>query len=243
MTPTLCIDAGHGGHDSGAVGPSGLLEKDVALNVAMLLELQLRGECGIIFTRQTDAFVSLSERAAIANRASADAFLSIHCNSGPPNQGEGFEVWTSPGQTASDWFATDLFNPYAEQFPTKAKRMDLSDKDPDKESKFTVLVKTNMAAALFELEFIHTLPGEEWLANEGNQYRMAEALAWGVRRYLKLGTKAVTPPEPVAQGVTPTLPATLLAVEGLAALGRWSGKVETATVEFRSELEAIFRKS
>jgi N-acetylmuramoyl-L-alanine amidase len=248
MTPTVCIDAGHGGHDSGAVGPTGLREKDVALKVALMVGAILQDWCRVIYTRHNDSFVALDARANFANRQGADIFVSIHCNSGPPGQGSGFETWTSPGQTASDWLATDIFNAYGEEFPTLGRRMDLTDGDPDKEASFAVLRLTKMAAVLHELEFIHTERGEAWLANPENQRRAAESISRGIRKYLKLGTQAVTPPAPVAMpvGETPTLlggERKLLEIEALAAFDRLKQSQAKAEQTFRTELEAIFRKS
>lgn len=233
MTPTLCIDPGHGGHDPGALGPRGLEEKFVALQVGLMLRELLKDECRVIMTRETDVFLTLSERASFANRNGADAFLSIHCNSGPKGLGAGFEVWTAKGQTASDWFATDLFNGFGQRFPAAPKRMDMSDGDVDKESPFTVLTATKMAAALFELEFIHTERGEDILRSMDNQRLMASALAAGVRKYLKLGTGLVTPPAPEQPP---------LEVEMLAILSRAELKSRTAFETARTELEALFRK-
>jgi N-acetylmuramoyl-L-alanine amidase len=250
MTPTVCLDAGHGGHDSGAVGPTGLREKDVALDVVLMIGEILKGTCKVIYTRRTDVFIELHERAAMANRGAADIFVSIHCNSGPPGQGAGFETWTAPGQTASDWLATDVFNQYGEEFPALGRRMDLADGDVDKEASFAVLRLTRMAAVLHELEFIHTERGEAWLRDEGNQERAAKAIARAILKYLKLGTQAVTPPVDAEEVSEPAaiqpLPGQrkLLEIEGLAAaLDRWNGKVGAATAEFRTELEAIFKKS
>jgi N-acetylmuramoyl-L-alanine amidase len=82
---TVVIDPGHGGHDSGCIGSSSY-EKHVALAVSLKLgELSDKHFPGIrvIYTRKTDVFVELHERAAIANRAHADLFICIHCNSGP----------------------------------------------------------------------------------------------------------------------------------------------------------------
>jgi N-acetylmuramoyl-L-alanine amidase len=242
LTPTACIDAGHGGHDPGAVGPNGLQESMVALKVAQRVGKILAGKCHVIYTRQTDVFIPLAERAAMANRQNADVFVSIHCNSGPPNEGKGFEVWTFPGQTASDWLATDLFNCYAAEFPTLIKRMDVSDGDVDKESKFTVLHRTNMAAALFELEFIHTNGGEAWLGNPENQERAAQAIANGIIKYLKLDTKAVTPPEPEPVPDVPIRTRTPVEIEAFAAFDRLKDHTALGLQTFRTELEAIFHK-
>lgn len=177
------IDAGHGGKDSGAVGPNGLRESDVALSVALLLGSQLVGDFKVLYTRKTDVFMELGARATAANDAQADAFISIHCNSGPPNQGEGFEVYTTPGLTASDALATDVFLSWAAWFPLAVKRMDISDGDPDKEANFAVIKRTNMRAVLFELDFIHTHIGEQLLGATAFQVKAAKALAAGLRKH------------------------------------------------------------
>ncbi len=178
---SITLDPGHGGKDSGAVGPSGLREKDVVLNVTTRLALMLRA-AGIAVkeTRMDDRFLELRERADIANKAGTDLFLSVHCNSGEPGKGEGFEVFTTPGNTGSDRFATKLFLEYAKAFPGKRKRVDTADGDVDKEANFAVLRQSDMPAALFELEFIHTAAGEAFLRDPANQERMAEALCDGV---------------------------------------------------------------
>lgn len=79
---TVVIDAGHGGKDTGCLGKSSR-EKDIALNIALKLgsyiEQNIEG-VKVIYTRKTDTFVELHERAAIANRNKADLFISIHCN-------------------------------------------------------------------------------------------------------------------------------------------------------------------
>lgn len=80
---TVVIDAGHGGKDTGALGAISK-EKDLNLTVALLAGDYIRKnlpDVKVIYTRERDVFVSLSERAAIANRNNADVFISIHCNS------------------------------------------------------------------------------------------------------------------------------------------------------------------
>ncbi|MET0591903.1 MAG: N-acetylmuramoyl-L-alanine amidase [Polyangiaceae bacterium] len=78
----VAIDAGHGGSDPGAIGPTGLKEKDVTLAIAHLVAPMLSNELGILtmLIRDDDRFVPLDERAARANAFHADLFISIHCN-------------------------------------------------------------------------------------------------------------------------------------------------------------------
>ncbi len=91
----IVIDAGHGGHDSGTLGPHGLEEKNVVLDVALRLGKLLQQRLGVqvIYTRRTDTFIPLQERTAIANRAHADLFLSIHANSSPEPEVRGVETY------------------------------------------------------------------------------------------------------------------------------------------------------
>src|SRR5437016_1880111 len=80
----IVIDAGHGGHDTGTIGPTGLMEKDLCLDVALrlgkIIQQRLPG-ADVVFTRSDDTFIPLEERTHIANEAKADMFISIHANS------------------------------------------------------------------------------------------------------------------------------------------------------------------
>jgi N-acetylmuramoyl-L-alanine amidase len=91
----IVIDAGHGGHDSGALGPGGLEEKDVVLDVALRLGKLLKERLGadVIYTRDDDTFIPLETRTAIANKAQADLFLSIHANSSTDPTVRGVETY------------------------------------------------------------------------------------------------------------------------------------------------------
>jgi N-acetylmuramoyl-L-alanine amidase len=91
----VVIDAGHGGHDTGTIGPGGLAEKDVVLDIALRLgnELQQRLGVQVIYTRTGDVFIPLEQRTAMANNAQADLFISIHGNSSPESNVRGVETY------------------------------------------------------------------------------------------------------------------------------------------------------
>jgi N-acetylmuramoyl-L-alanine amidase len=93
---TIVLDAGHGGHDTGAVGPGGLMEKDVAMDVtrrvASLLEERAPGT-KVLLSRSGDYFVPLRDRTSFANRERADLFVSIHANAHREVASEGVEVY------------------------------------------------------------------------------------------------------------------------------------------------------
>jgi len=102
----VVIDAGHGGSDPGAIGPSGLREKDVTLSIAKSVAPLVAKDLGaeVRLTRAHDAFVSLEERAAAGNAFEADVFLSIHCNAAEAKSRRGVEMYVL--DTARDELAT-----------------------------------------------------------------------------------------------------------------------------------------
>ncbi len=91
----IVIDPGHGGHDTGTIGPTGLMEKDVVLDVALRLAKLLHERLGaeVILTRSTDVFIPLEERTAIANEKGADLFISIHANASHDESARGIETY------------------------------------------------------------------------------------------------------------------------------------------------------
>jgi N-acetylmuramoyl-L-alanine amidase len=91
----IVIDAGHGGHDTGTIGPNGLLEKDLVLDVSLRLGRMLKGKMGadVIYTRDDDTFVPLETRTAIANQQQADLFISVHANSSQDPSARGVETY------------------------------------------------------------------------------------------------------------------------------------------------------
>jgi N-acetylmuramoyl-L-alanine amidase len=100
----IVIDPGHGGHDSGTLGPGGIEEKDVVLDVALRLGALLKQKLGadVIYTRDDDTFIPLETRTAIANKAQADLFISIHANSSPDPSARGVETYYLNFTTSAD---------------------------------------------------------------------------------------------------------------------------------------------
>lgn len=92
---TIVIDPGHGGEDTGAIGPSGVKEKDITLALAKRLEDIIVGhlKVKVVLTRRDDTFLPLEERTAIANRNKADLFISIHTNAAFRQGASGVETF------------------------------------------------------------------------------------------------------------------------------------------------------
>jgi N-acetylmuramoyl-L-alanine amidase len=99
----IVIDAGHGGKDTGAIGPAGTREKDVVLAIARKLEGMIRAEPGMraVLTRQGDQFVQLAERADISRREHADLFVSLHADAYVNAEAKGSSVFTLSNHGAS----------------------------------------------------------------------------------------------------------------------------------------------
>jgi N-acetylmuramoyl-L-alanine amidase len=91
----IVIDPGHGGHDTGTIGPTGLREKDVVLDVGLRLKklLEHKVGCDVVMTRSDDTFIPLEERTAIANEKAADLFVSIHANASRDRSARGIETY------------------------------------------------------------------------------------------------------------------------------------------------------
>ena len=115
----IILDAGHGGEDPGAVGPDGVMEKDITLSIVKRLKalLDRDGSYETILTRSNDTFVPLVERTNLANEKKADLFISVHCNASPNRGSTGFEVYfLSENASDSEAQATAIFENSAVHF-------------------------------------------------------------------------------------------------------------------------------
>lgn len=184
----MCDDAGHGGRDPGAIGPTGLKEKDITLPVTKKVAAYLASTgWNIKLTREDDRHLGLTNvsdlaaRVKVAEDFKADLFLSIHCNSATNQAARGMEIYTTPGQGKSDPIAESIVRSWQKEFPDMPIRKDLSDGDSDKEEKFYVLRETSsMPAVLIELAFISNPEEEKLLADPVFQDRAAKAIAQGI---------------------------------------------------------------
>ena len=167
----ICIDPGHGGKDPGACA-GGVQEKDVALKVAQMIGSKLSGY-KVIYTRSDDTYPTLSERAALANTAKADLFISVHCNSATSAQANGIEVFTHTSQSKGAVAAAKAV--YRRLLPVSGMNG-----RGVKNANLQVLRDTAMPAVLVELGFLSNAGDRAKLTAADWQEKAAVAIAAGI---------------------------------------------------------------
>lgn len=179
------INQGHapnGNPDPGACNTvTGLRESDVTFDLGNRVAAYLEAAGISVQTIQSD---SLTEICEVSNNAGADGFVSLHCNSCDNDSAEGFEVYTTPGETAADSLATAIFNQVQATFPDMTYRTDSADDDPDKEANFFVLKNTDAPAVLIECGFISNMQEQANMQDPEWLDKMAAAIARGVTDWL-----------------------------------------------------------
>ncbi|MER2089497.1 MAG: N-acetylmuramoyl-L-alanine amidase [Sporosarcina sp.] len=154
------IDPGHGGHDPGAIG-SNSKEAENVLKVALTLEKKLKAQGHEVkLLRRTDTYLTLTQRANLANAWGADVFISLHDNSAVNNSATGFETFIFNGKVSAD---TIKLQQHVHK--TIAKGIGIRDRGM-KRANFAVLRQTNMPALLIEYGFISNLTDEKVIAFE-----------------------------------------------------------------------------
>ncbi len=173
---TVVIDAGHGGHDPGAISTTGKQEKVLALNVAQKTERILRERgYNVVMTRSGDYFVGLSERAVISDNAGADIFVSIHFNAAGASSATGLETFYFPGSGEGGRLASDIQSELVNSVGGVNRGV--------KTAHFTVISETACIAVLTELGFITNPADEPRLVSDQYHEESALAIANGVDRY------------------------------------------------------------
>lgn len=180
----IVIDAGHGGHDPGTHGLiSKVNEKDLNLNVALKLDKKLR-ELGFktILTRSDDTFVDLYERAEIANRANADAFVSIHFNAHPNRDIDGIQTLYCPSYNGTAKTGPNF--PFSETIHNSMLGdLRLRDRGIVKRSGLVVVRETNMVAIIAELGFLSNPQEELKIIKDKYHEQAAESISKGIVQY------------------------------------------------------------
>lgn len=180
---TIVIDPGHGGSDSGAVGPTGLQEKRVNLNIALKLKSYLSAAgVRVIMTRSTDKYVSLSRRASIANNANANRFIAIHHNSVANRSVNGTETYAKRGAGST---ARDLGRKAQSSLVDNLGLANRGFKYAD----FYVIKYTRMPSILTEASFISNRAEESRLRTDSWLRREASAIYNGIRRHMRLSSR------------------------------------------------------
>ncbi len=208
----IVVDAGHGGKDPGAIGAYGVMEKNVNLKIANYLYNKLRSfGYEVLMTRRSDRFLSLAERANIANNFNSDLFISIHANANHSKQMNGFEIYYcgdsledsirfiveeengSLANTIDYRQAVSLGN---QRIENKLNSIGIAESICNqvcaagglnvigvKSAPFYVLRYTTMPAILIEAGFLSNLEEEKLLADDNYCYLLAEKIALGVNYF------------------------------------------------------------
>lgn len=185
----IVIDAGHGGRDGGSYGKysnESKLMLQIALKMKPILE---RSGHTVVLTRSTDTYLTLSQRASIANRANANIFVSLHNNSATASTAHGFETFIFNGKNVS----ANTVRLQNNVHDVLAKGLGLRDRGK-KRANFGVLRESNMPAVLIEYAFISNANEEKFLNN--NIDKMAQLTAEGINKYFGVSTAKPTPPKP-----------------------------------------------
>ncbi|MBP3400863.1 MAG: N-acetylmuramoyl-L-alanine amidase [Selenomonadales bacterium] len=183
---TIILDAGHGGSDCGAVGPSGVYEKDITLAVAKELQKQLITEgANVLMTRTTDRDVShregasvsveLGDRIVVAEELQADVFVSIHLNSFTSPDIGGVETYYYQGSLEGERLAYAVQKSLMDQFDLKDRGV--------KTANFYLLKNSSMPSILTELAFISNPREEQLLISSNAQALFAQAILTGLKQY------------------------------------------------------------
>lgn len=173
----VVIDPGHGGKDVGAIGPTGLMEKGVTLDIALRVRrILVEDGIRVIMTRETDVFIELADRPKIARERGGTVFVSIHANANVRTAVNGSETY----------YLTPLSLSLAQMIQDELGRSLGLPSRGIKTASFLVLRENTMPSVLVEAAFISHAQEEARLREEGFRERIAVAIARGVTRFLAI---------------------------------------------------------
>lgn len=173
----IMLDAGHGGKDPGA-NNGAVLEKDITLEIAKLVKEQLQeGGWRVRMTRTDDSYMDIRDRAAYANQKQADLFVSIHCNSLEEGQASGIETYYAEAKEETSQSLAQAIQTELIAFTGAVDR-------GVKTTNYTVLVRTDMPAALVEVGFLSDEGERTLLQQEEYLKKLAQGIAGGIEQEL-----------------------------------------------------------
>ena len=165
------LDFGHGGKDSGAIGPTNLKESDIALKIGMIIKENLENAFEkVITTRDNDKYYSLDYRTKKANNENCDYFISIHLNAASNPSAKGCEVWLYDENSKLQTLANSLCNNLATKMNTPNRGVKYS-------KKLAVLKNSKMPALLIEIDFISNKEVENYLKNDKNLKNISDTIS------------------------------------------------------------------
>lgn len=171
----IVLDAGHGGRDNGS-SAEGVLEKDLNLQMILQLGENLKKKgYKVLFTRETDRFIELEERAAVANRQKAHLFISLHCNSFTNETANGTEVYYN-AENGAELLAAAIYDSLLHKLGTKGRNHSFG--------RYTVLSHTNMPGVLIEVGFLSNAGERAKLCDKDFQADAAAAIAEGIESFI-----------------------------------------------------------
>ncbi len=190
----ICLDPGHGGNDPGAIGPTGLREKEVNLDIAFRVRAKLQAAgYGLIMTRESDVTRSMQQRLDFANSSGANLFVSIHNNAfvtPVPNGSKTYYSTSSP--SGGGYLAAFIQSETVKQAGTHNGGV--------KTANFFVLKNTNMVSALVEGAFMSNPTKEQRLRDPGFRERIAAGIFNGIHRFRATQTLSQPPAPDVSSG-------------------------------------------
>lgn len=173
----VVIDPGHGGKDVGAIGPTGLMEKSVTLDIGLRVRrILVEDGIRVIMTRETDVFIELADRPKIARERGGTAFVSIHANANVRTAVNGSETY----------YLSPLSLSLAQMIQDELGRSLGLPSRGIKTANFLVLRENTMPSVLVEAAFISHVQEEARLREEGFRERIAAAIARGITRFLAI---------------------------------------------------------
>jgi len=175
---TVVLDPGHGGFDAGAIGPTGLTEKEVALAISLkAAEILENNDHQVILTRDDDTFVTLNDRVDIANNSDAGVFVSVHSNAAHRNTVGGIETYHAPNRRSDSYMLANIMQ------KSMLDHLGLTDRGV-KSDNFYVIRNTEMPAVLLEIGFLSNQEEEELLRDSSFREKAAQSIAEGIEEYL-----------------------------------------------------------